>query len=276
MSKTIVIGNEKGGVGKTTSSVIGAVQAGLKKGKTLLVDLDPQNNASGALLEDFFETVSDSEMLTSDKLFHPLAELKPLTGKYGIDVIPASDAIHEFPQLLKEDDITDLVRNAQDANDVIQSVREKQLLSFVGNFSKLKKTYDYIVIDTPPSFLGLPLLAALCVVDELYILVTASKFSSQVVPKFLNKIEQVKVVNPKLKINGIVVNQYDRTSTKQPLILKKWNEEHGDLIKAVLPKASWIEHCGQEAIHVNENATNRTRKNVAKLVNDFFNSVWGK
>lgn len=269
MSKVVMLSNEKGGVGKSTLSILAAIHAVSKGNKTLIIDLDPQNNSSSVLLDS---AVSDSET-SSDNLFSPVADFNIKTGKHNIDVIPATDKITLLPMFLDTDEVANITSIA-DANELIDHVKELRIFNFYENLNQLKTQYDCIVIDTPPSFLGLPLVAGLCVVDYLYILVNADKFSSDVVDRYLSRISQVQAVNQKLKINGLVINKFNATSTIQPDILKQWQEHYGDLIRAVLPNASWIEHCSQNGLDVNADANNRTRKKVANLVNEFFDSVW--
>lgn len=266
-----MLSNQKGGVGKSTHSTLASIHAAKRNKKVLLIDLDPQNNSSSTLLDG----VSDSETITSADLFKSETDLNNLSiGKYKIAVIPASPDIELLPQLTDES-INCQVTNATEANNLINHVRDQVLYNFVVNVTELKKQFDCIVIDTPPSFLGLPLTAALCVVSDLYLLVSPSKYSSDVVQKYLDKIQQIKPVNPNLHINGIVINKYNANSTVQKPILQQWQDNHGDLIKVVFPEASWIEDCGSTGRYVTEGANNETRRRIAKMTVEFFETVWG-
>lgn len=188
MAKTIAIANQKGGVGKTTTSInLSAGLAYLGK-KVLLVDFDPQGNATQGVgyrvgLKDL--TVYDT--LLNDVEINEC--IKTLT-KPPMDILPANINLAGADLQLAK----------------IEDGRE-QLLKNV--LSKVEDKYDYIIIDCPPS-LGLLNTNALTAADSVLIPVQSEYYALEGITQLLQTIRLVqKLFNPDLKIEGVLLTMYD-------------------------------------------------------------------
>lgn len=187
MGKIIAIANQKGGVGKTTTSINLAASLGVLEKKVLLIDADPQANATSGLGID----VESVELGTYQLLEHSTeAEAAIMTtSSPNLDIIPAH---------------IDLV--AIEIELVDQDQRESMLKKAVSN---LRDQYDYILIDCAPS-LGLLTLNALTAADSVIIPIQCEYFALEGLGKLLNTIKSVqKVHNQKLDIEGLLLTMYD-------------------------------------------------------------------
>ncbi|MDT0687453.1 ParA family protein [Autumnicola psychrophila] len=187
MGKIIAIANQKGGVGKTTTSVNLAASLGVLEKKVLLIDADPQANATSGLGID----VEAVEFGTYQLLEHSVKASKTImeTGSPNLDIIPAH---------------IDLV--AIEIELVDQESREYMLKKAI---LPLKEKYDYILIDCAPS-LGLLTLNALTASDSVIIPIQCEYFALEGLGKLLNTIKSVqKIHNNKLDIEGLLLTMYD-------------------------------------------------------------------
>ena len=187
MGKIIAIANQKGGVGKTTTSVNLAASLGVLEKKILLIDADPQANATSGLGID----VEEVEHGTYQLLEHSIKAEEAIqkTSSPNLDIIPAH---------------IDLV--AIEIELVDQENRESMLKKAV---EPLKDMYDFILIDCAPS-LGLLTLNALTASDSVIIPIQCEYFALEGLGKLLNTIKSVqKIHNNKLDIEGLLLTMYD-------------------------------------------------------------------
>ncbi len=186
MGKIIAIVNQKGGVGKTTTSINLAAAFATMKRKVMLVDLDPQGNAtvgSGVNKEDF--TVSAKDVLLNQaKITDALIKTKS-----GYDVLPTTnDLIVAEVQLMQ----------AQQ-----RETRLKEVLSTVID------QYDYVLIDCPPS-LNILTLNSLTAAHSVLIPIQCEYYALEGLTALLNTIQQVQTtINPSLHIEGLLRTMYD-------------------------------------------------------------------
>lgn len=187
MGKIIAIANQKGGVGKTTTSVNLAASLGVLEKKVLLIDADPQANATSGLGIN----VEQVEIGTYQLLEHTAsAEECILDGNTpNVDIIPSH---------------IDLV--AIEIELVDKEEREYMLKKAI---SHLKSAYDFIIIDCAPS-LGLLTLNALTAADAVIIPIQCEYFALEGLGKLLNTIKSVqKIHNQNLDIEGLLLTMYD-------------------------------------------------------------------
>lgn len=187
MGKIIAIANQKGGVGKTTTSVNLAASLGVLEKKVLLIDADPQANASSGLGID----VETLEFGTYQVLEHSIAAKEAIvsTTSPNVDIIPAH---------------IDLV-----AIEIELVDKEKREYMLQKALEDVRDNYDYILIDCAPS-LGLITLNSLVAADAVIIPIQCEYFALEGLGKLLNTIKSVqKIHNPDLDIEGLLLTMFD-------------------------------------------------------------------
>ena len=187
MGKIIAIANQKGGVGKTTTSVNLAASLGVLEKKILLIDADPQANATSGLGID----VEEVENGTYQLLEHSIKADEAIqnTSSPNLDIIPAHiDLVAIEIELVDQENRESMLKKA------IEPLRDK---------------YDFILIDCAPS-LGLLTLNALTASDSVIIPIQCEYFALEGLGKLLNTIKSVqKIHNNKLDIEGLLLTMYD-------------------------------------------------------------------
>lgn len=187
MGKIISLANQKGGVGKTTTTInLGASLATLEK-SVLIVDADPQANASSGLGVDIKEVDCSLYECIINKA--DVRDAIYTTDITGLDIIPSHiDLVGAEIEMLNLDNREKVIKN------ILDPIRED---------------YDYILIDCSPS-LGLITVNALTASDSVIIPVQCEYFALEGISKLLNTIKIIKSkLNPKLEIEGFLLTMYD-------------------------------------------------------------------
>ena len=228
MSKIISISNQKGGVGKTTTAVnLGASLAVAEK-RVLVVDLDPQGNATSGVgitpndstsYEFMLGAASASESIQNTLLgFMDIMPADRRLAGAEIELVSAPAREHRrFRQLFLDPEQLVVLGDPLGAADrrlagaEIELVGENQREHFLKKALRpLKDRYDFIVIDTPPS-LGLLTLNALTAADSVLIPIQCEYYALEGLSQLLSTVQLVqRSLNPELRLEGVLLTMYDR------------------------------------------------------------------
>jgi chromosome partitioning protein len=213
MKQTIAVINQKGGVGKTTTAVSLAAQLASKDTAVLLVDLDPQGNATSGLglSKELIEPTSYEALFGQTSLDQAVHE----TNREGLYIVPANANLA-----------------AAEVELVSQPNREfclRQALQVAA--------YEYIIVDCPPA-LGLLTVNALTAATSLLIPVQSEYYALEGLGQLLATVQRVRQsVNPSLDLLGVVLTMYDKRTSLSEQVLEELRNHFGDkLFKTVIPR----------------------------------------
>lgn len=208
MSKIISLANQKGGVGKTTTAINLAAALAQQNKRVLLVDADPQANASSGLGID----IKDLENTIYECLINGIDPHSAIieTSIKHLSIIPSHiDLVGAEIEMLNIDNRENLLK------DILSQVRTE---------------YDYILIDCSPS-LGLITVNALTASDSVIIPVQCEFFALEGIAKLLNTIKIIKSkLNPSLQIEGFLLTMYDNRLRLSNQVYEEVKRHFGDLV----------------------------------------------
>ncbi|MFH1201471.1 MAG: AAA family ATPase [Candidatus Omnitrophota bacterium] len=216
MSKTIAICNQKGGTGKTTSAINISAYFAMAQKKTLLIDMDPQGNATSGLGIDK-NTLSDTIYQTLINQM-PASQLIINTSVPNLSLIPSNiDLIGAEIELSQ----------AENREFILQEA-----------IKEIKDSFEFILIDCPPS-LGFLTINALCAADSVLIPVQCEYYALEGLSQLFQTIERVRgTLRPELKIEGVVLTMADfRTNLTREVVQETRNFFKEKVYQTIIPRS---------------------------------------
>ena len=225
-TRVVVAANQKGGVGKTTSTVnIAAALVQLGQ-RVLVIDLDPQGNASTALDVEHFQGTPGTYELLVDRA--PLADVVTAAPSLpGLDVVPATiDLAGAEIELVGVESREHILKAALGAD------------PRVGDASAGEDRWDYVLVDCPPS-LGLLTINALVAAGEVMIPIQAEYYALEGLGQLLNTIEMVRAhLNPTLDVSTILITMYDARTRLAAGVASEVREHFGErVLRSYIPRS---------------------------------------
>jgi len=214
VATTIAFTNQKGGVGKTTTAVNLAAYLAAKGRRVLLIDIDPQSNATSAI---GLEAGDDGGIYAAVVTGRPIVDLVLPTATQNLDLVPASTSL---------------------------AGAEVELVVMLGREYRLRRAlepvvdrYDFVLLDCPPS-LGLLTVNALAAADEVIIPVQCEYLALEGLGHLARTLELVRQnVNPGLRLRGLVLTMYDARTNLAQQVVDEVRRHFPQTFRSVIPRS---------------------------------------
>ena len=216
LKKFICIANQKGGVGKTTTAINLSASLAVAEKRTLLVDCDPQGNATNGV-------GIDKEAVREKNLYHALIDKIPIEETVFSTDIPTLDIVPSNQNLI-----------GVEVEFVSLQEREKRLKKILKN---IDTSYEYIIIDCPPS-LGFLTVNSLVASNYLIIPLQCEYFALEGLGQLLNTVKLVQSrLNPTLTLAGILLTMFDTRNRLSHRVAEEANKYFGSRVfKTIIPR----------------------------------------
>ncbi len=220
-ARIIAVANQKGGVGKTTTAINLATALAAIKKKVLIIDLDPQGNASTGLGVSRDARARNTYHVVMEQI--PLSEAIQPTSIPGLDIVPSGmDLSGAEIELIDVEKREFCLRRA---------------LAPIAGETQERKLYDYVLIDSPPA-LGLLTINALVAAQAVLVPLQCEFFALEGISHLIKSVERIrKSFNPGLELQGIVLTMFDRRNNLSDQVANDVREYFGDKVyNTVIPR----------------------------------------